>query len=308
MNVSSLSRRELLKSVAAGLAAAPLLNVSTLLGADTSSSTAPSPASATSLAAHDTPLTRSPLKLGIASISLKNLSLDAVIATLHRLGLEYVSLYRTHAPWGGDVDACRVAGEKLRAARIHLMATGVVNLPNDEAVVRKAFETAKAAQLPVMTCRPNRDAFPLIERFVKEYNIRLAIHNHGPEDKLYPTPKEAWDAAEKYDERIGLCIDVGHTSRTAMDPVEAIEKYTSRLYDLHIKDTVAPIGAEDIPVELGRGRMKVAAILQALIKVKYAGQVGVEYEVEGPGKEDPVPGVAESIGFLRGVLSTLKSA
>jgi inosose dehydratase len=289
---SALTRRTLLKGSLAAAVAIPLTRL------------AGNAAEKTSAAASSTSSSKLPLNLGIASISLKKFTLDAVIAALKRLDLNYVSLYRTHAPWGGDIESCRQAGEKLRSAGIHLMATGVVVLPNNEAVVKQAFETAKAAQLPTITCKPEPDAFPLIERFVKEYDIRLAIHNHGPEDKLYPSPHEAWTAASKYDKRIGLCIDVGHTLRAGVNPSDVIRRYAERLYDVHVKDTVAQTGEADTPVEFGRGRVDGRDVLQALIEARYRGQVGLEYEVDGEGKEDPLPGVAESIGYLRGLLRT----
>ena len=156
-----------------------------------------------------------------------------------------------------------------------------------------------------MTCKPTLDALPLVERFVKETGIRLAVHNHGPEDKIYPSPYSVLKAIEPYDKRIGLCLDVGHTMRAGVDPAKVIREAAPRLYDVHLKDSFAIAGArEDIPVEVGRGRIDIKSILAALLEVKYSGVAAFEYERIGV---NPVTGVAESVGYVRGMLAALTS-
>jgi sugar phosphate isomerase/epimerase len=243
------------------------------------------------------------LKLGVASYSLAKLSLDDVIAALGQLELKNVSLYKTHAPWDGAAEACVSAAKKCRDAGIAVTGTGVVNLPNDETVVRKAFDNARAAELPALVCKPEPDAYPLLDKFVKEYDLRLAIHNHGPEDKVYPSPYDAWKVIQAYDKRIGLCLDVGHAARRGIDPVEVIRTCRERLYDVHMKDSIAVVGAtRDIPVEVGRGQLDIHGILSALIEVKYPHVVAFEYEKRG---NNPVTGLAECVGYVRGMLGAL---
>jgi sugar phosphate isomerase/epimerase len=143
---------------------------------------------------------------------------------------------------------------------------------------------------------------PLLDKFVKEFDIKLAIHNHGPEDKQFPSPYDVMSAVEKFDKRIGLCIDVGHTARAGVDPAEAIIKCRERLYDVHMKD-ISAMGARNTPIESGRGILNSRAILAALVKIKYQGLVGFEYEKDS---KDPVPGLAESVGYVKGLLAGLK--
>jgi sugar phosphate isomerase/epimerase len=138
---------------------------------------------------------------------------------------------------------------------------------------------------------------------VKSFDIKLAIHNHGPGDKRFPSPYDALKAAEKFDPRIGLCIDVGHTARAGVDPAEAIRKCKERLYDLHLKDVDPSLPQPE--VELGRGRLDVRAILQALLDVRYAHHVGFEHEKDA---KDPIPGLAESVGYAKGMLSGMRPA
>jgi inosose dehydratase len=252
--------------------------------------------------AHQSRIAR--LKLGVASISLKDLTPAGAAAVLRQLEIPCVSIFRTHAPFEkGTPEECRAAAEAFRAAGVTPVTTSVVALSNDEAAMRRAFDNVRAAGLGMMTCKPTPDSLPLAERFVKEYDIRLAIHNHGPEDKVYPSPYEAFELIKSLDARIGLCIDLGHTRRARVDPVEAVHRCASRMYDVHIKDTLAVPGTlDDIPIEVGRGQMDIKAILAALIDVKYAGAVAFEYERMGV---NPVIGLAESVGYVRGMLAAI---
>jgi inosose dehydratase len=240
------------------------------------------------------------LKLGVASYSLTKLSPEEVIATLKQIQIQYVSLYRTHCPWGGTAEECRVAAKKFTDAGLTVTGSGVIDLPNNEAAVQKAFENARAAGLPMMVCKPALNAFPLIEKYVKQYDIRLGIHNHGPEDKVYPSPYDVWKAVQPYDKRIGLCIDVGHAARAGADPAEAIRKCSERLYDIHLKDSTAPAGAiKDIPIEVGRGQLDIKGILAALVEIKYQHIVAFEYEKSS----NQVAGLTESVAYVRKVLA-----
>jgi len=241
-------------------------------------------------------------QLGLATYSLNKLPLDEVIADAKKLGLRNVSLFGSHCPWAnGTPEQCRAAAQKCKDAGLTVTGCGVINLPNQEGPVRRAFENAEAGGLPTMICKPALDAFPLIERYVKQYNIRLAIHNHGPGDTGYPSPLDAWNAAQPYDKRIGLCIDVGHGYRAGADPAESIRTCHQRLYDVHLKDTLAEVGARtDIPVEVGRGRLDIKGILAALMEVKYSHIVAFEYEKK---EDNPMVGLTESVHYVRKLLA-----
>jgi sugar phosphate isomerase/epimerase len=183
------------------------------------------------------------------------------------------------------------------------MSVGNVSMRGSDDDIRKGFEYAKDVGVPTIVCAPRRDAIPLLDKLVKEFDIKLAIHNHGPEDKGYfPSPYDAMELISKYDKRIGLCIDVGHTLRAGVDPAEAIIKCKDRLYDLHLKD-ISALGARNTPIEGGRGILNLKSVLQALIKIKFEGLAGYEYEKDG---KDPLPGLAETIGYTRGLLAGLK--
>ena len=282
-----ISRRDALRTAALGALSLPLLG---------SLGRAAEPAPALGQARPER------LRLGVASYSVRTLSLDEAIAATKALRISNIALFRLHCNWeAATLDECRTVGEKLKAAGLALTGSGVINLPNDEAKCRKAFENVKAAGMQSMVCKPDLAALPLVEKLVKEFDQKLAIHNHGPEDKVYPTPEVAWNAIKSLDARIGLCIDVGHTARFGDDAAASIKKYAARVYDVHMKDSVAVPGAmKDVPVEVGAGRLDVRGMLRALLDINYKGVVAFEYEKTAG---NPVTGLAESVGYVRGMLA-----
>ena len=303
-HLPTLTRREALKAAAAGAIALPLLRTSLFSADNAARSTAPATAGASATSGQTTGDRENGLRLGVATYSTRTMTLDETIAVLQILRIKNAGLFRAHCDWqSATVDTCRAVGAKLKAAGITLTGSGVVNLPNDEAKLRQAFENVRAAEMATMVCKPEIAALPLVEKLVKEYDQKLAIHNHGPEDKVFPTPESAFEAVKSLDSRIGLCIDIGHSARAGADPVDSIKKYASRLYDLHLKDSIAVVGAmKDIPTEVGTGRLNIRGVLSALKEINYPGVVAFEYEKVAA---NPVTGLAESIGYVRGMLGAL---
>jgi inosose dehydratase len=241
------------------------------------------------------------LKVGIATYTFSKLPLAAAIAGVRRVGVKYASIKEAHLPLRSTAEQRKDVVRQFRDAGITVLSCGVVTLTDDEAQVRNAFEYCHDAGIPTMVCNPTRASLPLLDRLVQEFDIRLAIHNHGPEDKVWPSPLGVWEAVQSFDKRIGLCIDVGHTARCGVDPADAIRRCAGRLYDVHMKDIAAREGRSR-PVEVGRGTLDVRGMLQALAGINFPYHVGLEYEKD---MNDPLPGAAESIGYIHGVLATL---
>jgi sugar phosphate isomerase/epimerase len=244
------------------------------------------------------------LKVGIASYTFNKIPLDATIKAIERVGVSYVSIKEGHLPLKSSESERKEVVAKFKAAGITPLSCGVVNMTDDESMIRNAFEYARDASIPTIVCKPTRQSLPFLDKMVKEFDLRLAIHNHGPEDKGWPSPYDALEAIQRLDQRIGVCIDVGHTARCGVDPTEAIRRCAERLYDVHMKDIAATQGRSR-PVEVGRGVLDVRSMLRALLDMKYAHHVGLEYEKD---MQDPLAGVAESIGYMRGTLSGLRPA
>jgi len=245
------------------------------------------------------------LKVGVATYTLRELPIEQAIQGVKRVGLKYVSIKNVK----NHIDVSHPSEERKRRAQMFKdtglipLSVGNVSMRTGEADARKAFEYARDIGVPTIVCAPAIEAIPFLDGLVKEFDIRLAIHNHGPEDKgFFPSPYDVMRAVEKFDKRIGLCIDVGHTARAGVDPAESILKCQERLYDCHLKD-ISALGDRNTPIEGGRGILDSKSILAALLKIKYQGLVGFEYEKDG---KDPVPGLAESVGYIKGLLAGMK--
>lgn len=243
----------------------------------------------------------SPIRLGLASYTFRNFDRVQMIAWMKQLRLTGLNAkdVKDHLPMDPAQEAEAVAD--YRAAGIELHAAGAIYFPkDDEKDIRAKFDYCRRAGIDVIVAGdPLPAALPRIERFVREYGIRFAIHNHGPEDATFPSPLDVLKAVGQMDPRMGCCIDVGHCVRAGADVVEAIHAAGSRLFNVHMKD-LTDLKVKESQVPVGEGRLPIRGIFEALVAIGYKGWVDLEYEMRG---EDPMPGTTESFAYLRGVLS-----
>ena len=245
------------------------------------------------------PADAGPLKIGVASYSLREFPLDQALEMAKKLGVRHMTFKDVHVPRTGSAEQTRALRAKIEAAGITIMGGGTITLPNNPDQIRKDFEYAKDAGFPLIFVAPEPAALDTIEQMAKTYDIKVAIHNHGPEDKHWPRPDDAYAAIRNRDRRLGLCIDVGHTLRTGTDPVQSCRQFKDRLYDMHVKDLAVKTD-RDSQVAVGRGLIDYPALFRTLIDIGYQGQVGLEYEINA---KDPLPGMIESIAYMRGVMA-----
>jgi sugar phosphate isomerase/epimerase len=244
---------------------------------------------------------RPQIKLGVASYSFHKFDRAHVIDFMKQLNTPWLNAkdVNDHLPMAPE-SATNEALAAYRAARIELTAAGVIYFPTkDSADIEQKFQYCTRAGLSLIVGSPTRETLPYVENFVKQYDVRLAIHNHGPEDKEWPSPLDILKVIGTMDHRIGLCIDVGHTARTGTDVVEAIRKGGFRVFDIHMKD-LADMMVKDSQVPVGDGRMPVKEIFEALHALDYKGFVDLEYEIH---EDDPLPGMIKSFAYMRGLLA-----
>jgi sugar phosphate isomerase/epimerase len=278
-------RRKFIQSAALGMAAAPLI-WRRAAGRESRDAGAP-------------PFV-SRLQLGLASYTLRAFTLDQAIGMTNRVGLRRIVLKSVHLPLDTPEAGIKAAAEKVRAAGLDLYGCGVVSMTN-AAEVEQAFRYAKAAGMKMIIGAPDPEILELVDRKIKEYGVGVAIHNHGPDNNRYPTPIDAYRLIKNMDPRFGVCVDIGHTARAAMDPSFAAQRCADRLLDVHIKDVTA-ISKDGQPIEIGRGVIDIPKFIRTLAQVEYAGTLSFEYEKD---EKDPLPGLAESVGYVRGVMTAL---
>lgn len=243
----------------------------------------------------------SPVHLGLASYTFRNFTRAQMLGFMKQLKLADLNVkdIKDHLPMDAEKGAEALAD--YTAAGIKLHAAGAIYFPTaDETDIRGKFEYCKRAGIKVIVAGdPTPESLKWIEKFVKEYDIKIAIHNHGPEDKFFPSPFDVLKAIKNLDPRIGCCIDIGHAARAGANLVEAIHATGARLYNMHVKD-LSDFVSRESQVAVGEGIMPFKDIFGALIAINYKGFVDLEYEING---NDPMPGVIESFAYMRGVLA-----
>lgn len=234
----------------------------------------------------------------MAGYSFVHFNVDDSIAMMNRLGIQQVTLKDFHLPYDSSQAKVNEIIGRFKQAGIHVYGLGVIYMKT-AAEVDRSFEYAKKAGVEMIVGVPTYELLSYTENKVKEYNIKIAIHNHGPEDKLYPGPKDIYDRIKQMDARVGICLDIGHALRAGADPAKAVRDYASRIFDMHIKDVTAP-EKDAKAIEVGRGAIDFPALVKALLKINYTGRCSLEFEKD---MKDPLPGMAESAGYFRGVVA-----
>lgn len=243
----------------------------------------------------------SPVHLGLAGYTFRDFDRAQLIACMQQLRVSALNAkdVKDQLPMDPAGEAQAIAAYTTAGICLHAIGAVYFAKDNDTDIGRK-FDYARRAGVPVIVAGdPAPATLPHIEKFVREYDIRFAIHNHGPEDKLWPSPLDVLKAVRSMDPRIGCCIDVGHCVRAGTDVVDAIQEVGPRLFNVHMKD-LTNFNDKNSQVAVGEGKMPVLQIFQALIRTNYTGFVDLEYEVHA---EDPMPGVISSFAYMRGVLA-----
>lgn len=240
-------------------------------------------------------------ELGIASYTFRKFTLEDTLAMTQRLGIKNIVFKDFHLPLTASQEEILKTVEKVKQAGINLYGAGVIYM-KDESAVNQAFGYAKTAGMKMIIGAPSHELLPLVEKKVKEYDIMVAIHNHGPNDELWPTLKSIYEKIRDLDPGIGICHDIGHTQRYGDDPVTITETYFDRILDIHIKDVTAASEQGDT-CEMGRGIIDLPGVFKVLIKNNYKGKASFEYEKD---ENDPLPGLAESVGYTRGIIRMTK--
>lgn len=238
--------------------------------------------------------------LGVASYTLRKFNTEQALDMTLRCGVNRITFKSMHLPLDSDKATIDKTVALCKEKGVALYGAGVIYMKTKEEV-DQAFEYAKNAGLEMIVGVPNHELLEYVEGKVKAYDIKLAIHNHGPGDKLYPSAESAYVKIKNMDKRMGLCVDIGHTKRIDRDPEQDVKDFFDRVFDIHIKDVTGnkPEGQTCI---IGRGVINFKSFLKSMVDLGYNGTLALEYEAEG---DDPLPGMMESFGYVKGVLSTM---
>ncbi len=261
-------------------------------------------------AATDNP--KDPFRLGVAGYTFNKFKIDPTLEMLKKVDVHYLCIKDFHLPLQSTDEEIAAFHAKCRSFGVTGYGVGPIYMGNEEEMSR-AFAYAKRVGVKTLVGVPfkmvgnQRVASPellkQIDQKVREYDIKYAIHNHGPDmPELFPSAESAMELIKDLDPRVGLCLDIGHQLRDGKDPVQAMIKYADRIHDIHIKN-VTSANRAGRGVELPRGAIDLVAFVRALRQVKYAGVCSLEHEKD---MENPLLGVAECIGYFRGLMDATR--
>jgi inosose dehydratase len=287
-NVQNQTRRGFLRTAGIGVAASLALR-----GGDLAISASGAEAPTTNKPAR-------PVRLGLASYTLRKFDLDETLAMTQQVGLSAICLKSFHLPLDASPEDLAAASAKIKKAGLRLYGGGVIGMKNSQQV-DQAFEYAKAAGMEKIVASPQPEMLPLINEKVQQHDIEVCIHNHGPGDRFFPTPEVVYELIKGLDRRVGLCHDIGHTLRYGQDPVAQTKNCANRILDIHLKDITEPT-QNGRATPCGRGVIDLPAMMRTLVEIGFAGFASFEYEAQ---PEAPLAGLAESVGYINGVMDAM---
>ena len=240
------------------------------------------------------------LPMGIQSYTLRNFDTEQAIRHIKGLGLQYAEFYTKHLGTNASPKQIAEVIDRLKEAGIKMNAHGVHNFTKDHDKNRQLFEFAKAADIKTITANPQADSFDSLDKLVEEYQIRIAIHNHGP-GALYDGLKNVQDRVKDRHALIGACVDTGHVLRSNEDPVAWIKALGPRVYALHIKD-VAEKQNKTHDVIIGQGHLDVVGMFTAMKEINFPadGVISMEYE-DRP--ENPIADVRDCLDVAEAAIA-----
>jgi inosose dehydratase len=247
------------------------------------------------------PETSEKFKVGMAGYTFVKFDLDKTLETLKNTDVRYLCIKDFHLPFKSTDEEIAAFHAKLKASNVTGYAVGPIYMKTQEEVDR-AFAYAKRVGVKLVVGVPNYELLPYVDKKVKEYDFKYAIHLHGPDMPLYPDADDVWNNVKDLDPRIGMCLDIGHDTRNGKDPVADLKKYHTRVFDIHIKDVTGPT-KQGYSLEIGRGVIDFPAFVKMLREVGYSGVCSLEHEKD---MTNPFMGIAESIGYFRGVIESTK--
>ncbi len=242
-------------------------------------------------------------KLGVASYSFRDFVRKIAISGTQKLNTHYINYKDVHLPLTSTPAEIKAAVAETEKAGLKIVGGGTIYFRTaDEKDIRWKFEYAKACGMPTIVCMPDKAILPMLDKYVREYDIKIAVHAHGPEDPNFPRPQDALAILKNMDPRCGVCIDVGHTVRTGVDLISTVVEAGPRLLDMHVKD-LASFTDKNSQVPCGDGKIPFPALFAQLKKMNYQGYINLEYEIDDT---DPLPGMMKSFAYMRGVMAGLR--
>jgi len=249
------------------------------------------------------------IPVAIQCWTFRNFSFFDTLKKVQELGVKYIQAYPDQ-PLGTEApgvlfnqnlsdEHIKLIQKKLQEAGVSIVAYGVVGFSNTEPEIRKVFDFARKMGFDIVVTEPKVENADLLEKLVREYDLRIAIHNH-PEPAAYAKPEAVLSFIRDRDERFGSCFDDGHFMRGGHKPIDCARILKGRIWDVHIKDR-SDFGTNKVDdVPLGQGKADIRSLLAELTLQDYPGFLSIEHEAEKDVK-NPMPAVRQSLDYLKSI-------
>lgn len=255
---------------------------------------------------------RDTFRLGVAGFTFNKFKLDQALEMMKKVDAHYLCIKDFHLPLNSTDEQIAAFHAKCKSYGVTGYGVGPIYM-GSEKEVNTAFDYAKRVGVKTLVGVPFKmvdkkrvsspELLKLVNEKVQEYDIHYAIHNHGPDmPELFPSAESAIELIKDLDKRVGLCLDIGHEFRDGKDPIKVVTEFADRLHDVHIKNVTSP-DKKGRGIELPRGAIDMTSFVRALRKTKYSGVCGLEYEKD---MDAPLLGIAECIGYFRGVMDATR--
>ncbi len=236
--------------------------------------------------------------VGVQSYSLRNFKVPEAIRHLQGMGVHYVEFATGHLPPTSTDEQIAETKKLLEAADIKMSGHGVSAFNKDHEKNKHIFDFAKRLGIRTITANPQPDAetFASLDKLVAEYDMKIAIHNHGP-GALYDKLDGVVKIIKDHDKRIGACVDCGHFLRSGEDPVKCVLELNDRVYGVHMKDEKETNTKASANTILGKGHLDVVGLFKALRKIKFPadGALSLEYEANPMNPIDDMKACLEAV-------------
>ncbi len=241
--------------------------------------------------------------MGVQSYSLREFNTLEVVRHIQGMGLHFVEFFSKHLSLDASDEQIAETKKLLEKAEITLISHGVSNFGEDHAANRKIFEFAKRAGIRNITANPQADAFDSLDKLVAEFDIRIAIHNHGP-GALYDSIESVQKAIKDRHKLIGACVDTGHFIRSGEEPVKAVYELAGRVYGVHVKDDKFKGDKQSHNVVIGEANLDVVGLFKALKETKFPADGGLSLEYES-NPQNPIDDMKQCLAVAREAIAKL---
>ncbi len=218
-------------------------------------------------------------RIGLQTWTVREMTFEQAVDFAVSHGIRDIELSRQVNPKDPqEINAKKKALLEAKGLRPYTFGVNETSLDKEEN--RKLFEFARFMGFKLIIVEPQDfKIWDNLEELAKEYDIRVAVHNHGIKS-LYGNPAVVRAVLKHRDRRLGVCLDVGWVTAAGFDAAKVFAEYDGRVFDIHLKDKRVEKMKEGDDVALdtriGEGQANLKGLLGKLRDAQWSGVMAIE--------------------------------